>query len=235
MVRLVHRPGSSPPPVRPCDRSNGSDTKTHWTLEELHRALGCCRFCNYRHIIQTSLDGEWVDGVEFPLSLGSYATILKAPCGGSINREDSLFLDVVHVDIAFGDCVSVGGFRYALVFADRATRYNWVFGLKDLSKDSILLAFRLFRGGAGSYACCFYCDCDPKLFGTTIKEHLVDNGSNIVASAVGRQSSNGLVLEDHGPHGSGLPNGEADASVILVLCHFPLCQNDECHPWEIWW
>ncbi len=62
VVRLVHRPGSSPPPVHPCDRSNGSDTKTHWTSEELHRALGCCRFRNYRHIIQTSLDGEWVDG-----------------------------------------------------------------------------------------------------------------------------------------------------------------------------
>jgi hypothetical protein len=75
VVRLVHRPGSSPPPVRPCNRSNGSDTKTHWTSEELHRALGCCRFRNYRHIIQTSLDGEWIDGGEFPLSLGSYVTI----------------------------------------------------------------------------------------------------------------------------------------------------------------
>ncbi len=145
MVRLVHRPGSSPPPVRPCDRSNGSDTKTHWTSEELHRALGCRRFRNYWHIIQTSLDGKWVDGGKFLLSLGSYVTIPKAPRGGSINREDTFFLDVVHVDIAFGDCVSVGGFRYALVFVDRAARYNWVFGLKDLSKDSILLAF-VFSG-----------------------------------------------------------------------------------------
>ncbi len=75
VVRLVHCPGSLPPPVRPCNRSNGSDTKTHWTSEELHHALGCCHFRNYRHIIQTSLDGEWVDGGEFPLSLGSYATI----------------------------------------------------------------------------------------------------------------------------------------------------------------
>ena len=52
---------------------------------------------------------------------------------------------------------------------DRATRYNWVFGLKDLSKDSILSAFRLFQADAGSYARCFHCDCDPKLFGMTIK------------------------------------------------------------------
>jgi len=35
-----------------------------------------------------------------------------------------------------------------------------------------------------------------KLFGMAIKEHLVDHGSNIVAAAAGRQSSNGLV-ESH--------------------------------------
>jgi hypothetical protein len=71
-----------------------------------------------------------------------------------------------------------------------------VFGLKDLSKESILSAFRLFRADTGSYARCFRCDCDPKLFGMTIKEHLVDHDFNIVAAAAGRQSSNGLV-ESH--------------------------------------
>jgi hypothetical protein len=40
VVRLVHCPSSALPPVRPCDWSNGSNTKTHWTSEELHRALG---------------------------------------------------------------------------------------------------------------------------------------------------------------------------------------------------
>jgi hypothetical protein len=133
VVRLVHRPGSVPPPVRPCDRSNGSDTKTHWTSEELHRALGCRRFRNYKHILQTSLDGQWMDGGEFPVSLGAFTTIPKAPRGKAINREQYFYLDIVHVDIAFGDCISTGGFRYSLVFVDCATRYNWVFGLKDIS------------------------------------------------------------------------------------------------------
>ncbi len=193
VVCLVHCLGSLPSPVRPCDWSNGSNTKIHWNSEELHCALGCCCFRNYKHILQTSLDGKWIDGGEFPLSLGTYTTIPKAPRGSAIDRKKSFFLDIVHVDIAFGDCVLVGGFPYSLIFVNRATRYNWVFGLKDLSKESILSTFRLFRTDAGSYAWCFHCDCDPKLFGTMIQEHLINNNSNIIVVAAGCQSSNGLV------------------------------------------
>jgi hypothetical protein len=76
---------------------------------------------------------------------------------------------------------------------DRATRYNWVYGLKDLSGDSILLALRYFKADAGSYARCFHLDCDTKLFGMRIQEHLINNNSNIVAPAAGCQSVNGLV------------------------------------------
>jgi hypothetical protein len=128
--------------------------------------------------------------------LGTFTTIPKAPWGGAIDRKQSFYLDIVHVNIAFGDCVSAGGFRYSLVFVDQATRYNWVFGLKDLLSASILVAFCLFRADAGSYTWCFWCDCDAKLFGIKIQEHLINNASNIVAAAAGCQSSNGLV-ESH--------------------------------------
>jgi hypothetical protein len=133
VVQLVHHPGSALPPVRPCDQSNGSDTKTHWTSEELHPALGCRWFSNYKHIIQTSLDGQWIDEGEFLVSLGEFKMILKATQGGAIDHEQSFYLNIIHVDIAFGDCILVGGFRYSLVFIYQATRYTWVFGLKDLS------------------------------------------------------------------------------------------------------
>ncbi len=217
-MTLLHRPGSILPPVRPCDRSNGSDTKTHWTSEELHRALGCRHFCNYKYIIQTSLDNQWIDGGEFPLFLGTFTTIPKAPCGGAIDREQSFFLDVVHVNIAFGDCVLEGGFRYSLIFADQATCYNWMFGLKDLSDDLILAAFHLFRADAGSYARCFRCDCDAKLFGTKIWEHLIDNDSNIIAAAAGCQSSNGLV--------------ESHWKVMVHMAHAYLTEKQM--PWTFW-
>ncbi len=130
------------------------------------------------------------------MALGSYVTIPKAKQGGNIDQTKSYFLDVVHVDIAFGDCVLVGGVCYALILVDRATCYNWVYGLKDLLSDSILSARCNFKADTGSYAHCFCLDCDAKLFGMHIQEHLINNDSNIVAATAGCQSANGLV-ESH--------------------------------------
>jgi hypothetical protein len=74
------------------------------------------------------------------------------------------------MDIALGDCLLVGGFCYALILVDRATRYNWMFGLKTILLDSILVAIRLSHSAAGSLVHCFYCDCNAKLFRTAISE-----------------------------------------------------------------
>jgi hypothetical protein len=155
--------------------------------------MGCRKFRNYKHLLQVSRDGAWVDGGEFPASLGSYATIPKSHRGKPLDRRRYKYLDAVHMDIAFGDCVAVGGYRYTLVLVDRATRYNWNFGLKTLSASDILSALCLFRAAAGRLARCFYTDCDLKLFGTAISEYLIDNDSKVVAAPAKRQSSNGLV------------------------------------------
>jgi hypothetical protein len=107
------------------------------------------------------------------------------------------------MDIAFGDCLSVGSFCYALILVDQGTCYNWTFGLKTLLLDSILATKRLFCSAAGSLACCFYCDCNAKCFGTVISEYLIDNCSKVVAAPAKQQLSNG-PLEDYGAHGEGV-------------------------------
>ena len=84
--------------------------------------MGCCKFRNYKHLLQVSRDGELVDGGEFAPSLGSYATIPKAKRGGLLDKTKYKYLDAVHMDIAFGDCVSVGGYHYALILVDRTTQ-----------------------------------------------------------------------------------------------------------------
>jgi hypothetical protein len=80
-------------------------------------------------------------------------------------------LDAVHMDIAFGNCLSVGGFDYALILVNRSTKNNRTFGLKSLNSNNILSALRLFQALAGSLTRCFYCDCFAKLVGTAILEY----------------------------------------------------------------
>ena len=92
------------------------------------------------------------------------------------------------MNIAFGDCVSVGGYRYALILVDCVSRYNWAFGLKTLSSTCILLALCLFPATAGSLVRCFFCDCDPKLFGKAISDYLIDNKSKFVATPAKHQT-----------------------------------------------
>jgi hypothetical protein len=141
---LIHHKGTVLPPVCPCDTANSSEKKTHWSAKELHRAMGCRKFKNYKHLLLVSRDSQWIDSGKFPPSLGSFATVPKGKKGKPIDRTLHLYLDIVHVDIAFGDCVLVGGFQCTLILVDRATRCNWTFGLKDLSSVSILGAFAFF-------------------------------------------------------------------------------------------
>jgi hypothetical protein len=193
IIAQLHHPGTSLPPICLSDHPIGSNTKSTWTPEELHRITGCRRFHNYHHIIDTSKDGHLIDTGEFPISLGSYTTIPKAPRGKLIDRTLSYYLDIVHADITFQDCASIGGYKHALVFVNHATRYNWTFGLKSLQHDDIIVAFMAFQDEAGSLAHQFRCDCNEKLFGNSVWSFLHSNKSLIISSPAGRQSGNGLV------------------------------------------
>jgi hypothetical protein len=192
IINKLHHPNSILSPICPCDMSNPSNTKLHWTAEELHCITGCRCFRNYWHLVAASKDGTFIHIGEFPVSIGKYATLPKASHGKPIDRTPAKFLDVVHLDIAFSDCLSIGGFKYALIFVDRAMQYSWCFGLKSLHSNEIHAA----QAGAGNMACQFRCDCNKKLFGSNIRSFLHDNASSIAASPAGRQSANGLV-ESH--------------------------------------
>ena len=89
--------------------------------------------------------------------------------------------------------MSVGGFKYALIFVDRATHFNWCFGLKSLHHKDIIAAFLAFHSKAGILARQFQCDCDEKLFGSHVRSFLHLDRSSIASSPAGRQSANGLV------------------------------------------
>jgi hypothetical protein len=132
IVTYLHHLDSCLPPIRPCNTPNSSKTKTSYTPKELHRLTGCHQFQNYQHIITTPNGGTLINTGEFPLLLGTYATIPKAAHGKPIGRIPSKYLGIIHVDIAFGDCILVGGYKFVIVFVNWATCYNWTFGLKSL-------------------------------------------------------------------------------------------------------
>jgi hypothetical protein len=138
-------------------------------------------------------NGRFLDTDKLLTSIGAYTTIPKAPWGKPIDRTQSKYLDVVHLDIVFGDCVLVGGFKYALISVDRTSHYNWCFGLKSPHHEDILAAFLVFCAEAGHLAEQFRCDCNEKLFGSNILSFLHTDHSSIVARLAGCQSANGLV------------------------------------------
>ncbi len=149
IIKLIHREGTDLPSICPCNTANVSDTKTHWKSEELHWAMGYCKFWNYNTSFKLAMTASgWMAGN----SLHPWAHMQR-----SVNPTAVVHLTIVnvntlmvHIDIAFRDCLSIGSFRYALILIDRATWYIWAFGLKNLLLGAILAAIRLFCTAAGS-------------------------------------------------------------------------------------
>ncbi len=81
---------------------------------------------------------------ESSLSQLAHMPLFLKPRGKPINHIPAKFLDVVHLNIAFGNCLSIGGFKYGLIFVDQATQYNWCFGLKSLHSNKNCAAFLAF-------------------------------------------------------------------------------------------
>jgi hypothetical protein len=77
IIAHLNHLNTTPPAVCPCNTPNPLDTKSTWTAEELNCITGCCHFRNYKHLIQSTKDGLFVDNGEFPASIGAYATILR--------------------------------------------------------------------------------------------------------------------------------------------------------------
>lgn len=182
----------SPPPIRPCDTPNGSDTTRHLTADKIYRLFGHRRFRNYQNFCLAAKDSKFINGGEPVPSLGEFATIPKRARGAPLPRPRRA-LERVHIDIVFGDGLGRLGYRYALVLVDRATRYIWVLGLKSLHADALIAAFSQFRAEAGRLAVQFRSDCDAKLLSQQVVSWLREHGSDIVSAPAGRQSSNGLV------------------------------------------
>ena len=120
-------------------------------------------------------------------TIGSCATIAN-PSKGKPIKNRRQFLDKVHMDIVFGDCVALEGHCYALLLADLATRYSWLYGMLSLSSTSITSALELFKADVGRLPHRFHFNFDRKMIGGNALQWILSNGSNIIATSAGRQS-----------------------------------------------
>ncbi len=111
-----------PPPIQPCDTPNGSDSVRHFTADNIYSLFGNRRFRNYPFFCSTTKDSKFINGGVPTPALGEYATIAKRKCGDPLPRPLQA-LAKVHIDIVFGDGLGRLGYRYALLFVDRATQY----------------------------------------------------------------------------------------------------------------
>jgi hypothetical protein len=98
------------------------------------------------------------------------------------------------MDIVYGDCLALGGYRYALLLVDVATRYSWIFGLQALTSNEIISALEDFRSlCSGRVPKLFHSDFDQKLIGGKALRWIKEASSRLIAAPSNRQSSNGLV------------------------------------------
>lgn len=127
-----------------------------------------------------------------PQMLGDFRTINNPRKGRPLTRRRK-YLDTVHLDIVYGDCLGLGGFRYAMVLVDVATRFCWVFGMSTLTSTDIIGALVQFQIAAGGLATTFHADFDHKLIGGAALKWIQKHDCKIIAAPRGRQSSNGMV------------------------------------------
>jgi hypothetical protein len=118
---------------------------------------------------------------ELPTTIGDFTTINNPPRGKLIKKHRK-FLDKVHMDIVFGDCLSLGGFKYALLLDDVSTRYCWMYGLPSLTSSTIIDAFTSFTVDAGGAQRTFHANFDRKLIGGKALRWLQNEKIRVIAA-----------------------------------------------------
>ena len=162
-LKLVHKETSNLPPIPPSSTPTPCENRTQFESLNLHHIFGCRQFRNQKHLTAAT-NASLVNSGLLPSTIGSFATIANPEKGKPIKKRRQ-FLYKVHVDIFFGDCVALGGYRYALLLVVVPTRYCWLYGMSYLSSMSITSALELFKADVGRLPKRFHSDFDSKLIG----------------------------------------------------------------------
>jgi hypothetical protein len=126
---------------------------------------------------------------------GTAATMSSSRRNTSPSSPPAAYSDVWHIDIGYGPCSAIGGYKYTLMAVDKRTRYKLVYGLKNLT-SSLLASIQQFIVDCKIKPKLIRTDFDSKLIGGKVAEFLLSVGVPIESSPPYRQHQNGLV-ESH--------------------------------------
>ena len=74
-------------------------------------------------------------------------------------------LEVVGMDIGYGDGPAIGGHKYVLILVDQCTTETFIYGMSGSSGADICEALWKFFIDAGGFPKTIQCDFDPRLIG----------------------------------------------------------------------
>jgi hypothetical protein len=188
-------PDGHPTLLSPDKMSNTAAAHACLTVQQLSCYLGFYSLKNWDNLYDVCQPTfSLIKSSETPLELGAVANIKKSRQNKTPVPRPSKFLEVVHCDIGYGDCKSVGnGATYCLMLVDRATRYTWVYPLQNLRHDSITSTFKQWFIDSGSPPARLYTDFDPKILEGHTSSFLCDHNIIIQDAPSGHQNQNGLV------------------------------------------
>ena len=140
--------------------------------------------------------------------LGTGLTVIDDDCdiptiGELVNRKRgkrrrkgskaTVPLEVVGMDIGYGEGTAYGGSKYVLVLVDQCTSNSFVYGMQGSSGADVCEALWKFFIDAGGFPKTIQCDFDPRLIGGKAAALLRTHGTRVRAAPPRRQDKNGLV------------------------------------------
>ena len=120
-LHLLHLDVSNLTYVPPSSTSAPYENITQFESLNLRRIFGCRRFRNQKQLTEAT-NTSLLNFDIFPSTIASFATIPNPPKGKVLKKHWN-YLDKVHMDIVFDDCLALGEHCYALLLVDVSTRY----------------------------------------------------------------------------------------------------------------
>ena len=188
----------APPPRCHLESSRG-DVKDRLTPFQLQLYFGG------RHLPDYSLFSKLGDGlivIKGDYDIPTIGELVNRKTGKRRQRQQrrrrkdskaTVPLEVVGMDIGYGEGKSYGGSKYVLVLVDQCTSNSFTYGMQGASRADVCEALSKLFIDAGGFQKTIQCDFDPRLIGGKAAVLLRSHGTRVCAAPPRRQDKNSLV------------------------------------------